>query len=192
MKPFQTVKGRALKDVDSRSQALVFNNFVKVFLLIAVPGWAVGGILGAAAAALVSLTAAVFAAAVAGSVAVASVNLIYGLGRRTTGLRDELAAPLSEARFHKMNGNFEDALMKVDTVLARDPCFAEALLLKAQVLHEAFDDRRGAKDCLLKLFQAKNDSDACFRRWGKSLYRQIVQREKEQRAGQGSLSGECD
>jgi hypothetical protein len=93
-----------------------------------------------------------------------------------------MAAPFCVARFHRMNRNFEDALIAVDGILARDPGFAEALFLKAQVLLDGYADRQGAKHYLLALFRAEPDKDDSIRRWGKTLYRQIVQQEKDERA----------
>ena len=116
-----------------------------------------------------------------GGIGNTSANLLYGLGRNTAGARAQLAADVSQARFHKMNGDFENALIKLDTVVARDPDDPEALFLRAQILWEGYGDRQGAKQSLIRLFAAQPDRNACTRRWGKVLYRQMVQQEKDER-----------
>jgi hypothetical protein len=66
-----------------------------------------------------------------------------------------------------------DALIKIEEVLARDPDFAEALFLKAQILWEGFEDCKAARECLLKIIAVEPVEKTVFRRWALNFYEEL-------------------
>lgn len=173
MKPF--------KDVDSANAALTLRNTLWALPYLGVLGLTVGystdGLLGA----FIGLTAAAAVSAVIGSattiftgiVGGGAVNVFYGMGRKTIGLRERLTGDLNVAKHHKLCGRFDEALIKIEDILAKDPEFSEALFLKAQILWEGFGDSEAAKQCLLRIIKVEPDKQAQFHRWAMSLYREM-------------------
>jgi tetratricopeptide (TPR) repeat protein len=164
---------KQLKDVDSVRQAILLNNFMRTVPFVGVLGLVVGGfqglLLAAAASALVSVCTEVFS----GILGSGSINTLYGFGRRTSTLRERLAADLSQVRFHKMKLEYDSALVKLEEILARDPDFPEALFLKAQILWEGYQNRTAAKACLMRVIKFEPDKNAVFHRWASNLYQEI-------------------
>jgi tetratricopeptide (TPR) repeat protein len=112
----------------------------------------------------------------AGKACDGAINIFYGLGRRTIGLREQLAGDLNVVRHHKLFNRFDEALIKIENVLAKDPDFPEALFLKARILWEGFEDREAAKSCLLKIIKMEPDQDALYHRWALDFYRELNNR----------------
>ena len=79
-------------------------------------------------------------------------------------------------RYHKLCHRFDDALLTIEEVLARDPDFVEALLLKAQILWEGFEDAKAARRCLFKILVVEPDETAVFHRWALNLYKELPQK----------------
>jgi hypothetical protein len=73
-----------------------------------------------------------------------------------------------------MRADYSKALVKINDVLDKDPDFAEALLLKAQILWNGYNNAAGAKQCLLHILKVEPDKNEAFHRWGLALYREIV------------------
>jgi tetratricopeptide (TPR) repeat protein len=180
---------KPLKDVDSAASALTLRNAVWAFPYLAVMGliwgYLAGGSSGAAAGLVVAFLVSVaigsatsiFTGVLGGGV----VNVFYGLGRRTIGIRERMAGDLNVVRYHKLCNRFDDALLKIEEVLAKDPDFPEALFLKAQILWEGFEDPQAAKACLLEIIKMEPDKEAVFHRWALNFYRELsdrVQNEK--------------
>jgi len=67
------------------------------------------------------------------------------------------------------------ALIKIEEVLAKDPDFAEALLLKAQIMWEGFGDAHAARESLLKIIAVEPDEKAVFHRWAQNFYEKLNQ-----------------
>jgi tetratricopeptide (TPR) repeat protein len=169
------------KEVNSADVASSFRNILWALPYLALIGLLLGyaarGALGALAGLLAAIAVSVmigsattiFSDALGGGV----VNALYGTGRRTIGVRERLSGDLNVVRYHKLCNRFDEALIKIEEVLARDPDFSEALFLKAQLLLEGFQDRKAAKECLLKIIRVEPDEKAVFRRWALNLYREI-------------------
>ena len=140
-------------------------------------GQLVGGFLGAIA----GLLAAVIVSAVIGSATTifagtfcgSAVNMFFGMGRRNIDLRDRLTGDLNVARYHKQCNRLDEALLKIEEVLSKDPDFPAALFLKAQILWEGFEDREAARECLLRIIKVEPDREAQFHRWAMNLYGEI-------------------
>jgi tetratricopeptide (TPR) repeat protein len=168
----------SLKSVNSADSALTLRNAIWAFPYLAVMGliWGYlarglsGAIVGLVVAFLVSAAIGSASFAVTGRIGDGAVNTLFGLGRTTIGTRERMAGDLNVVRYHKLCNQFEDALLKIEEILAKDPDFPEALFLKAQILWEGFEDRQAAKECLLKIIKVEPDKKAVFRRWALSFY----------------------
>jgi tetratricopeptide (TPR) repeat protein len=175
---------KLLKDVNSADSALTLRNAIWAFPYLAVMGliWGYlaggssGAVVGLVVAFLVSATIGSAASTITGRLGEGAGNTLFGLGRRTIGIRERMAGDLNVVRYHKLCNQFEDALLKIDAVLAKDPDFPEALFLKAQILWEGFEDRQAAKACLLKIIKVEPNKETVFRRWALNLYRELSDR----------------
>jgi hypothetical protein len=172
---------RPLKDVDSANAALTLRNTLWALPYLCIMGLGSGYLAGGLPGAFIGLMTAVAVSSVIGSATTAftgilgdgAVNMFYGLGSRTTGIREQLAGDLNVARHHKLCNRFDEALIKIEDVLAKDSDFSEALFLKARILWEGFSDREAAKTCLLKIIKAEQDKDALYHRWAMYFYREL-------------------
>ncbi|MGW8303345.1 MAG: hypothetical protein ACWGNO_14810, partial [Desulfobacterales bacterium] len=126
-------------NVDSANAVLKFKNTIWAFPYLAVMGLIWGYLAGASSGAIVGL-----AAAAAISVLLGSATSIFTATpggraantgsvpvRNTMGVQKQTASDLNVVRYHKLCHRFDDALIKIEEVLAKDPDFVEALLLKA-------------------------------------------------------------
>ncbi len=136
-------------------------------------GLIMGGLPGLLIAAVTSAVVSVCTEVFSGMVGSGSINTLYGFGRRTSILRERLAADLSGVRFHKMKQDHDSALVKLEEILARDPDFPEGLFLKGQILWEGYQDCATAKACLMRVIKVEPDKNAVFHRWALNLYREI-------------------
>lgn len=172
---------KPLKDVDSANKASVLKSTLWAFpylgMLALFGGYGLAGILGAlvglVVAAVVSSTIGTTSSFFIGKVSDSAVNLFYGLGKREIGPREQLAGDLNGVRHHKLFNRFDEALIKIEDVLAKDPDFSEALFLKAQILYDGFKDREAAKSCLLKIIKLEPDREAEYHRWALDFYREL-------------------
>lgn len=172
------------KDTDTAENAMVLRNIMWAFPYLGVIGLLLGYVLSGFLGAVFGLIAAATASTIIGSATSfftgalggGAVNVFYGLGRKTIGIRERLAGDLNVVRFHKRSEKFDEALIKLETVLAKDPDFPEALFLKAQILWEGFEDRQAAKECLLKIIKVEPDKKAVFHRWALNFYRELSDR----------------
>jgi tetratricopeptide (TPR) repeat protein len=172
---------KPLEDVDSAGAALTLRNMLWVLPYLSVMGLSMGYLTGGLLGAGIGLIAAVFVSAVVGSIATAfsgllsggAVDVLYGTGRRAIGLRERLAGDLNVVRHHKLCDRFDEALITIEDILAKDPEFPEALFLKAQILWHGFEDAEAAKGCLLKVIQIEPDKETVFHRWALNLYGDI-------------------
>ena len=172
---------KPMKNVNSADAALTFRSTLWALPYLALIGLLLGYAAYGISGALVGLLAAVAVSVVIGSatsiftdkVGGGAVNAFYGLGRRTFGLREQLAGDLNVVRHHKLFFHYDEAMVKIEDILARDPDFSEALFLKAQILWEGFKDRDAAKSCLLKIIKVEPDKEAPFHRWALDFYREL-------------------
>ena len=170
-----------LKDVNSANAALTLRNTLWALPYLGVLGLTVGYSTGGLMGAFIGLMAAAAVSTIIGSattiftgiVSGGAVNVFYGMGRKTIHLRERLAGDLNVAKHHKLCNRFDEALIKIEDILAKDPGFTEALFLKAQILWQGFEDREAAKQCLLKIIMTEPDKKAVFHRWALNLYGEI-------------------
>lgn len=87
--------------------------------------------------------------------------------------REQLSADLAKARFCKGKGQFREAIIIISEVLEKDPEFPDALLLKAQILWEGFENRALALENLDKAMALVKDDDPIYR-WALNYYHEII------------------
>ena len=156
----------------TRSRLLL--NSMRFMPICALIGLIAGGMPGLLFAVPGSFALAVMVELLSGAMGCTASNLHYGMGRRDRSPREQLAGSLNQVRYHKMCKDFPMALITVEEVLAKDPDFAEALWLKAQILWEGLADAVGAKQCLIKLLKVEPDKKSPFHRWALTLYKEIA------------------
>ena len=100
--------------------------------------------------------------------------MLYGGGRARITLREQLEAELTKARVSKTEKRFAEALATVENVLAKDPQFPDALLLKAQILWEGFADGPTARSTVMQVLHLEKDKSAPVYRWAGELYKEIT------------------
>ena len=141
----------------------------------------IGGLQGVLYAIPGSVVAASAVELFSGRLGSGSVNILYGMGRNHRAPRDQLVGTLTRARVHKMNKCHDQALARIEEVLAADPEFPEALFVRAQILWEGYLDGPAAKRCLIEVMKAEPDKEAIFHRWAVSLYKEIVNHERSRK-----------
>ena len=165
-----TNKARNINLVTRSRLLLNSMRFMPICVLI---GLVAGGIPDLLFAVPGSFALAVMVELFSGAIGATSINLLCGMGRRDRSLREQFAGTLNHVRYHKMCKDFPQALVTVEGVLAGDPGFPEALLLKAQILWEGLGDAVGAKQCLIEILKVEPDKKSPFHRWALVLYKEI-------------------
>ncbi len=87
-------------------------------------------------------------------------------------LREKMESALEAVRVQKHRGNYEEALLKVEEILASDPNFMEALFVKAQILYQGYNKRVAAIVCLSNLLQKTTPNEKVYK-WAESLIKEI-------------------
>jgi len=165
----------------SANAVFKLKNTIWAFPYLAVMGLIWGYLAGASSGAIAGL-----AAAAAISVMLGSTTSIFtatpgegaaitrsGPARSTMGVGRQRTSDLNVVRYYKLCHRFDDALIKVEEVLAKDSDFVEGLLLKAQILREGFEDGNAARECLQKILAVEPDEKAVFHRWALNLYQEL-------------------
>jgi len=96
-----------------------------------------------------------------------------GRSNRKVTPRELHSADLAKARFSKAKGQFKEALNIINEVVEKDPEFPDALLLKAQILWEGFENRELALKYLNKVIELVQEDDL-IRRWAVNYYHEII------------------
>ena len=98
-------------------------------------------------------------------------KILYGGGRNTISKRDQLQGTLKAVKVMKMNKEFTKALDSVNNILEQDPEFYDAMLLKAQILIEGFDQPTDAKTYLRTIMMNTDKTESLYT-WASSLHRE--------------------
>ncbi len=121
--------------------------------------WGVSGaISGVVVAAIVGLVISVLVMFLMDTVSGAASGLISGRREASWTIREQVQGFLSQARFNKENRDYPAALSFVNKVLEKDPDFADALFLKAQILWEGFGQSHAAIQFLEKILSLENEN----------------------------------
>jgi tetratricopeptide (TPR) repeat protein len=168
-------------NVDSADAVLKLKNTIWAFPYLAVMGLIWGYLAGASSGAIVGLVAAVAISVFVGSATPAftatprgsAINTRSACARSTKSVQKQLTSDLNVVRYYKLCHRFDDALGKIEEVLAKEPDFVEALFLKAQILWEGYEDGKAARKCLLKILAVEPDEKAVFHRWAQNIYKEL-------------------
>ena len=160
------------KNIDSVHRTLILKAFCAIFPLIGFLLWAWLGIAGVLIAVIlctiVAFTSVHFAGGISGF-----VGKLYGGRDPIWNVQERYSAELSRSRVQKMKGNHDEALMIIETVLAEQPGFNEALFLKAQILAEGFGHNQEAKKCLTRILQTEPGHTQLYH-WCETLYKELI------------------
>lgn len=166
---------KRLKDIDIASRTHFFRvyfwtlfplSFIMLFAPVGFPAKIVIALLAAFVATIVVVIITSYLGRTAG-------RLYGGTGPKWT-LREQLEGELTQARVSKAEKNYEQALIFLETILAKDPDYPDALLLKARVLWEGFADGPEAKKCVLRVLRVETDKTSPVYRWAGELYKEIT------------------
>jgi tetratricopeptide (TPR) repeat protein len=163
---------KPLKNIDSAHRALILKAFCAIFPLTGLLLWVWLGIAGVLIAVILCSIIALLTVYLAGGIG-GVVGKLYGGRGPIWNIQERYSADLSRTRVQKMKGNHNEALSIIETVLAEQPDFNEALLLKAQILAEGFGDIQEAKKCLTKALQSEPKYTQLFQ-WCETLYRELT------------------
>lgn len=168
----------------SADATLKIKNTIWAFPYLAVMGLIWGYLADASSGAIVGL-----AVAAAINVLIGSATPLFDKPRAGNGIsthskparsrvivRRRAASDLNAVRYYKLCHQFDGALLKIEEVLDKDPDFVEALLLKAQILWEGFEDSNAASKCLLKILAAEQDEKAVFHRWALNFFNELSEK----------------
>ena len=132
-----------------------------------------GLLLGILVAAILSIIVGTITSFFTDRIGKTTSGLLYGQGRTTIQLHERLEGDLQQARFHKMNQRYTEALRFVDGALEQAPDFPDALFLKAQILWEGFQDAQAAKRCITQLKDLVPTPGEPLHRWATHLLADI-------------------
>ena len=162
------------KNINLTTRSRLLLNSMRLIPICVILGLWAGGMPGLLFSIPGSFALAVMVALFGGTVGAGSSNLPNKTGRSVRSPRELYAGPLNQVRYHKMCHDFDRALLTIESVLAREPNFPEALLLKAQIIWEGLQDAVGAQQCLIEILRVEPDKKSPFHRWARVLYREIT------------------
>jgi uncharacterized membrane protein len=189
---------KSLKDIDTAARTLFLKTWVWALAPLCVLGFsygkAFGGNGGALIGAILGAIASIFVTLIVLYISDKLGNFaasIYGGSRENRSIKEQFEGDLNQVRYHKMNKQFDQALLKVDAVLTKIPDFAEALYLKASILWEGFNEPIEAKRHLDKIIKTTSQTEN-YHVWASTLYRNIVDEEKKRLNSQLSDETEAE
>ena len=160
-KTHKPVKDRDLKTITYfiRVAGLTIPFLCLLGLYVGYVHWGLSGaVSGVVLAVIVGLLISVIVMFLMDGVSGAASSLISGRREAVWTIREQVQGYLSQARFNKENKDYPAAFSFVNKVLEKDPDFADALLLKAQILWEGFGRSDAATQFLEKTLSLKDGS----------------------------------
>ncbi len=115
-----------------------------------------GAVSGVVIAAIVGLAISALVMFLLDAASGAASGLLSGRREAVWTIREQVQGFLSQARLNKQNSDHPAALIFVNKVLEKDPEFADALFLKAQILWEGFGLSNAAIQFLEKTLSLKD------------------------------------
>ena len=106
--------------------------------------------------------------------------ILTGWTTRKIPPREQLSADLARARHSKGKSQFKEAMIIINEVLEKDPEFPDALLLKAQIMWEGFENRELALRNLEKVIELVQDDDPVHR-WAVNYYHEVMKSQRYER-----------
>ena len=182
MKQSKNKKLKPLKNIDLVAWSQFIKFFVWLFGPLCVVSILFSGIKGVAITFILSLVITPVVMFVLDKFSGGTSSLIYGGGHGTWSKREQLEGDLNTVKYYKMRKEYDQALKTVNNILNKDPEFSEALLIKAQILWEGFENSATAKANLKKITGIKIDKDEPIHRWASNLYDELTEIEKNKEA----------
>jgi hypothetical protein len=183
MEEFKKLK--PLKNVDSIAISAFLKGLVFALPPFCILGFVYGKLLGGKIWMFIGVIIGVFVSVIASllTMFVSSkfggfASFIYKGSTVNRSIKEQLEGDLSQVRFHKMNKDFDKALLKVDAVIAEVPDYVDALYLKASILWEGFNDPIEAKRHLDKILKTTSKTDN-YHVWASNMYSNIVNEERK-------------
>jgi uncharacterized protein len=166
---------KPLKDVDSLNRSLLIKTFFWLFIPFSFVGISYAGFVKGISLSFVSSIVITFFVMFMAKKFSNVVKMLYGGRRNIISTREQLQSVLGTAKLAKMNKNYEKAIGIVNVILLQDPKFYEAMLVKAQILHEGFDNTDSAKKYLNKVITNTKPDDT-IHVWSSTLYERYFKR----------------
>jgi hypothetical protein len=139
MKKYENLGIIPPKDKDSFNRSLILKTFFWIFFPIAFLAILFLGFLkGLLISSGISLIGAIFVMFIADKFS-GVAKILYGGRRNVISPREQMQSVLSTARIAKMNKNYSIAIEIIDGIIEQDHEYYEAMLVKAQILHEGFN-----------------------------------------------------
>lgn len=178
-------KPKPIKDIDSVAISAFLKGLVFSLPPFCILGFVYGKLLGGKVWMFIGVVMGVFVSVITASIAMFISNkfggfaaFIYKGSKANRSIKEQLEGDLSKVRYHKMNKQFDQALLKIDAVLAKIPNYADALYLKASILWEGFNKPIEAKRHLDTILKTTSKTDN-YHEWASTLYSNIVDEEKK-------------
>jgi len=185
MKNHQFIHLKRLKDKDTAEHSRFYLSMAWalpfLFCVGVIYGYLLGGIQGVIIGIIICTILSVIASLVTMFVSHKLgefASFLYRGPKPNWSIQEQFEGALNQVRYHKMNKRFDQALMKVEEILAKAPYFSDALLLKASILWDGFDEPIEAKRCLEAILKTTQKPDP-FHPWASTLYADIVKEEKK-------------
>ena len=92
--------------------------------------------------------------------------------------RKQFAGMMDIARNQKMQKQFDKAIQTLERILVKNPDHPEALIIKAQIYWEAWEDSCAAMKCLKRVIELVPDSNDPIHRCASSLFEELSDKDK--------------
>lgn len=166
------------KDFDSSNRTLFLKTYFKICVPLSLIFIILFGILkGILVAIVISFFAAVIVMFIAEKIS-NTTKILYGATEANISVREQMEGTLKSAKVAKMNKDYPEALKIVNNILLKDPKFYDALFVKAQILHDGFNNTDGAKKNL-KTVIAQTETGQTIHTWASSLYDQLCKNPRQ-------------
>ena len=175
MKQSKNKKLKPLKNIDAVARSQFIKFFVWLFGPLCVISILFFGIKGVVITFILSLVITPVVMFVLDKFSGGTSSLIYGGGKGTWNEREQLEGDLNTVKYYKVRKEYDQALKTVNNILNKDPEFSEALLIKAQILWEGFENSAAAKTNLKKIAEIKIDKDEPIHRWASNFYNELTE-----------------
>ena len=97
---------------------------------------------------------------------------LMGIYGRKVSAAEKHAGDMTRAKFSKSKGDFKEALLIINEVIRQSPKYAEALLLKAQIVWEGYKNRELALRNLDRAMEYADEDDP-VKRWATNYYHEV-------------------
>jgi len=185
MKKNKLFKLKPLKDIDSVARTLFLKGLSWALPFLFIIGLIYGSLLDGLRGAIIGISLGIILSIAASLITMLIshkfgefAGFLYKGPKANWSIKEQFEGTLNQVRYHKMNKRFDQALLKVDEVLTKAPDFPDALLLKASILREGFDNLIEAKRCLETIIKTTPNTDNYYL-WASTMYADIVTEEKK-------------